>query len=83
MDNKKFTQLLAKTVRAAFKHQQLLQQVNEECVKRYGVGYGEIDCDTIIDVMDYGGCEQYTAKQFDTATREAMDMAGIKQNTGG
>lgn len=78
MNNNKFTALLTKTARAAFKHRTLMEEVNEECVKRYGIRYSDIDADSIIDALDILGAEKMTAKAFD----EEMVFCGCKSALG-
>lgn len=67
MTNSEFTRLLTQAAKAAEKHKLLIGRVNEESVARYGVPYGDVDADSIIDVLDYIGGDSFTEKQFHEA----------------
>lgn len=70
MNNVDFTRLLQRTANASERHSNLCDEVNEECVQRYGITYSDADADSIIDVLDLGG-GHITATEFD----EAMQLA--------
>ena len=66
-----FDRLLKRTARAAAKHFDLQQELNDEFIKRYGVTYSDVDADELIDILDLSGGtinERYADK--------AMAMAG-------
>ena len=72
MTNGEFTRLLTKAAKAADKHKLLVSRVNDECIARYGVDYGSVDADTIIDTLNYIGGDSFSEKQF----HEAMLLSG-------
>lgn len=74
MDNKNFTKLLKRAAAAAVKHKNLCDEVNEECIKRHGVTYSEVDADGIIDVLDIDGGE-IDAVLFDAEIRLAIRLS--------
>ncbi len=71
MEDKAFQKLLNDCAKAAGKHNDLCVKVNDECKRRYGVEYGEVDADGIIDVLNYYGADSFSLKEFE----EAMELA--------
>lgn len=64
--------IINRMAKIAFERVELSQQIDAICVERYGCTYSEIDCDGIIDVLDFGGGSM-SEKQFDAYMIEAMD----------
>lgn len=58
MNDKQFQALLDKAVKSAVKsavkHRQLMDQVGQECIERYGYHYSDLDIDCVIDAVDNG-----------------------------
>ena len=54
MNDKQFQRLLDKTVKSAIEHHELMAQVGQECIRRYGYHYSDIDCDYLIDAVNQG-----------------------------
>lgn len=71
MTNNDFTKLLTKAVKYAKEHFNLLSEVDEECKRRYGCSYSDIDCDMLIDILDINGAEKLTADEFHEMMLEA------------
>ncbi|MBV7300231.1 hypothetical protein [Enterovibrio paralichthyis] len=70
-----FTRLLTQAAKAAYKHRSLCDRVNDECIARYGVGYSEVDADTVIDTIDLIGGEYFSAEEF----HEAMTLSDCER----
>lgn len=70
-----FTKLLTSCAKAAEKHRQLMQQVSEECERRYGCNYSDIDADRLIDILGLHGADKLTATEFD----ESMKLHGASR----
>ena len=71
MNNKKFSALLSQAANAAEKHRRLCDLVNDECMRRHGVIYSDVDADSIIDVLDVVG-GTITASEFDKIMIDAI-----------
>lgn len=74
MNNREFTKLLIRARKLARQHTQLLTKINDEGVRRFGVEYSEIDCDFVIDSVDYGHGREITAEEFDEAMQESIEL---------
>ena len=49
------TRVLQQLAKIAEKYNQLSIKVGEMFQERYGVTYSDVDCDEIIDILDYNG----------------------------
>lgn len=65
MKDSDFTKLLTRCAQAARKHHALNLEVDQECKRRYGCSYSDIDADSLIDDLDMLGAEKLTASEFD------------------
>jgi len=65
MTDNEFTKILTKAAKPSYEHSQLRDKIADECIKRFGVDFGEADCDPVIDIIDYGRCDRITAKDAD------------------
>lgn len=59
--------LLRRAHRAAVKHAQLASQITEAFEERYGTTHSAIDCDDIIECLDYGHGHEMTVEECDAA----------------
>jgi hypothetical protein len=75
MQDSQFTKLLTQTARAASRHHDLIAKVDNECQRRYGCSYSDVDADGIIDMLDYSGGSEFSASEFD----EEMNRAGVQR----
>lgn len=69
MNDSDFTKLLTRCANAASKHNMLLRLVDDECQKRYGCSYSDINADVLIDKLETIGAEKLTASEFDEEMR--------------
>lgn len=69
MKDTDFTKLLTSCVKAAEKHFRLVTEVNDECRRRYGCSYSDLDVDQLIDALDILGADKLTATEFDKAMK--------------
>ncbi len=69
MKDTDFTKLLTSCVKAAEKHFRLVTEVNDECRRRYGCSYSDLDVDELIDALDILGADKLTATEFDKAMK--------------
>lgn len=74
MKDKAFTKLLKKTSKLAFDHSQLLALIDAESEKRHGYFPSQVDCDEIIDVLQYGGGADMSAEEFDCAMEKTIEL---------
>lgn len=72
-----FDKLLKRTARAAAKHFDLQQELNDEFIKRYGVTYSDVDADELIDILDMGG-GTISEKFVDRVMKDAMARRPMK-----
>lgn len=66
------TALLTKAARIATKKSALSHELTEAFEHRYGISYNDVDCDWLIDTLDYGGHGYLTLAECD----EQMTMTG-------
>ena len=52
--NRLIVGLLKRTARLAEDHRRAIAEVNEWFEARYGKSYSDVDCDHLIDILDYG-----------------------------
>ena len=64
MNDMKFNKLLGVAARHAARAQEISKKVNDECLRRYGVMYSDVDADNIIDTLDYLGGFDFTVEEF-------------------
>jgi len=64
MTDSNFTKMINKACKMAHEHKQLLNEIDEESVRRYGYFPSEIDCDPIIDAVQYGIAVVEDADEF-------------------
>jgi hypothetical protein len=64
--------LLRRAHRAAVKHAELSARITEAFEERYGTTHSAIDCDDIIECLDYGHGHEMTVADCD----EAMARSG-------
>lgn len=64
MKDPEFTKLLKQCAKAASAHHALMGLVAEECQRRYGCHYSDLDADDLIEALDLLGDESITASQF-------------------
>lgn len=69
MKDPEFTRLLTSCAKAAEKHRHLMQLVADECDRRYGCSYSDVDADPLIDVLDLHGADKLTATEFDNVMK--------------
>lgn len=55
MDNRKFAGLLRRAARLAIEGQAVRAELTKAFTDRYGCTYSDVDCDSIIDVLDING----------------------------
>jgi hypothetical protein len=53
-DNRKFAGLLRRAITAARAASEVQSEVTEAFLERYGRTHSDIDCDELIDTLDYG-----------------------------
>jgi phenylpyruvate tautomerase PptA (4-oxalocrotonate tautomerase family) len=64
-DAQRFEGLLRRAVRIAAEKSDVAAELTEAFTERYGKTYSDIDCDELIDVLDYGSGGKLTVKQVD------------------
>ena len=72
MNDNKFKVLIQSTCDAAVKHRELVSELDEEYVKRYGYHPSEIDCCYIIDATQYGTAYISSVSEFKSHMLEAI-----------
>jgi hypothetical protein len=75
MRDSDFTKLIKKAANLANEHREAVAKIDEESTERYGYYPSEIDCDEIIDSINYGA-KSMSAEEFGRCMRE-----GIKTST--
>jgi hypothetical protein len=55
LTNKQFGNLLKRASRIAREHSDVQQELTKAFNERYGTTYSDVDCDELIDILDYGG----------------------------
>lgn len=63
--------LLREAHRAAARSMTISLQISEAFVERYGRTHSDVDCDEIIDCLDYGHGLEMTIAECDRAMTEA------------
>lgn len=63
--------LLRRAHRAAVRHSALNQQLTKAFQERYGCTYSDVDCDNLIDALDYGAGSEPTVESCDAAMSES------------
>lgn len=63
--------LLRRAARAAADHARLSGQVTDAFRDRYGVTHSDVDCDELIDALDYGTGPTPTLARCDELMKEA------------
>jgi hypothetical protein len=71
MRDSDFTKLIVKASKMAVEHRNLVAAIDEESQRRHGYYPAELDCDEIIDIVQYGGGGM-TASDFDEFMRDAI-----------
>jgi hypothetical protein len=61
------TALLQQAAAIAERHQAMSARISEAFKARYGVTHSDVDCDHLIDVLDYGGGQHITLAEADSA----------------
>lgn len=75
MDNRSFQRLLDRCARLAEQHAKATRAVSDELEARFGCTPGDVDCDDIIERMDYHG-GRMTVREVEAAMREAIALSG-------
>lgn len=65
------TSLLTRASRLAAKAQEMQSVLTDAFHERYGVSYSDVDCDSLIDALDYQGQESLTLAEADKLMTEA------------
>jgi hypothetical protein len=66
--------LLRRACEAAKTHAALVAKITEAFEERYGTTHSAVDCDWLIEALDYGGGDVSTVAECD----EAMALCGVK-----
>ena len=74
MKDAKFTKLINKAEQMAYDHRHLLKEIDDESVRRHGYHPSQIDCDYIIDAVQYGIAGGLSAEEFDKHMKEAIEI---------
>ncbi len=53
-DNRRFSALLRRATRVSSQHSIIQGEITDAFIERYGVTHSDLDCDTLIDRLDYG-----------------------------
>lgn len=69
--------LLRRACVAAERHGKMIALISEAMRDRYGVTHSDVDCDVLIDVLDYMGGEPPTLRECDELMHDAMRRAGV------
>ena len=64
MTDTEFNKLLGITARHTARAQELSVKVSNECIRRYGAHYSDVDACEIIDILDYLGGYDFSVKEF-------------------
>ncbi len=72
MSDKELQGIINRMVKIAHEHTQLSLRIDEICLARYGHTYSELDCDDIIDMLDYNGGKM-TVAEFDASMRDSIE----------
>ena len=75
MKDAKFTKLINKAAKMAHDQLLLIKEIDEESVRRHGYHPSEVDCDPLIDALQYGIADVDGAEEFDKLMREAIQDA--------
>lgn len=70
MKDEKFNELLGRLSRAIVRTNRLKNEVENQCIKRYGVSYIEANVEPIIDALEIMGSSNYTLEEFDSAMKQ-------------
>lgn len=79
MNDKQFQALLDKAVKSAVKHRQLMDQVGQECIERYGYHYSDLDIDCVIDAVD-NGLGFISVDEIKNEFKSTIEMKGLSQD---
>jgi len=75
MTNNKFEKLINKVEAIAHKHMLLLSEMDKESIMRYGYYPAEVDCDELIDALQYGIASAGGLDGFERAIKDAIEKA--------
>lgn len=67
------SRLLRRAARLAEQSSIVQGQLTDAFRQRYGVTYSDVDCDRLIDILDYHGADNLTVRECD----EAMAACGV------
>lgn len=67
MNRAQLDRLVRRTAKAASKHVDLAHKLGDKLRERYGVHPSDVDCDCVIDALDYGMGPDCTLKYIDEA----------------
>jgi hypothetical protein len=67
-----FTRKLNKAAKMAHDLSILRNEIDEESVNRHGFTPSEVDCDVVLDAIDFTGSAGITAAKFDASMAEAI-----------
>lgn len=73
MGNRLTTRLLRRAARLAAQSAIIQGELTDAFRERYGVTYSDVDCDRLIDILDYHGGDDLTVRDCD----EAMAACGV------
>lgn len=78
MKDSEFQKLLDKAAKMKAEHCVLLEQIREECKRRYGHIYNDIDADGIIDGLEVIGGISLPLRKFDSEMRLSIEIHGLE-----
>jgi hypothetical protein len=64
------TRFLTRATRLAAKSQEMQNNLTEAFRERYGVTYSDVDCDFLIEALDYNGGDLLTLEECDLHMKE-------------
>lgn len=79
MKDQAFERLIQQAMKVAARHYDLMDKISNECIKRYGYTYSEVDADGIIDAIDYGAgdltVESLHKEMIDSLKRRGLNKS--------
>jgi pyruvate/oxaloacetate carboxyltransferase len=79
MSDTEFTKLLKRGARVAEQYMAVQSELTKAFQERYGVTYAEVDCDTLIDILDCSGTANPINSRVADKHMKECDAPRIKQ----